>query len=67
MNLRGSLFPKLWAAKRGFTLMPKRPVSGNLWAVNMLKAPNHYLNLGGSIFVIFFDDSERKSARKHLS
>ena len=46
---------------------PKSPVSEHLWTVNMLKGlkgPNHFLNLHSSIFDIFFDHSEKKSARK---
>ena len=45
--------------------MPKK--SEHLWTVNMLKAPKHCLNQHGSIFVKFFDHSERKAARKILS
>ena len=45
----------------------KSPVSEHLWTVNMLKRPKHFLNLHGSIFVIFFDHSERESAPKILS
>ena len=44
----------------------KIPVLEHLWAVNMLNAPKHCLNLHGSIFVMFFYDSERKSGRKIL-
>ena len=44
--------------------MPKSPVSEHLWTVNMLKGPKDCLNLRGSIFVMFFDHSERKSAPK---
>ena len=39
-------------------------MSEHLWAVNMLKAPKHCLYLHCSIFVIFFHQSEIKSARK---
>ena len=42
----------------------KSLVSEHLWMVNMLKGPKDCLNLNGSIFVIFFDHSERKSAQK---
>ena len=42
-------------------------VSEHLLTVNMLKDPKHCLNLHGSIFVIFFDHSERTWARKTLS
>ena len=40
---------------------PKKPVSENLLTVNILKGPKHCLNLHGSIFVIFFDNSQTKS------
>ena len=33
----------------------------------MLKGSNKFLKLRGSIFVIFFDQSERRSAQKTLS
>ena len=36
----------------------------HLWIVNMLKGPKDCLNLQGSIFVIFLDHLDRKSARK---
>ena len=45
----------------------KSPVSEHSWRVNMLKGPKHFLNLHGSIFVIFLDHSETKSPRKILS
>ena len=45
---------------------PKKQVSGHLRTVNMLKGPKHCLNPHGSIFVIFFDHSKRKSAPKAL-
>ena len=44
----------------------KNPVSEHLWVVNMLKAPGHCLTLHSSIYVIFFDQSEIKTARKIL-
>ena len=48
--------------------MPKKPpVSENLYTINMLKGPKHCLKLRGSILVIYFDDSEKKSARNILS
>ena len=40
----------------------KNPVLEHLWTVNMLNGPKHCLNLHGSIFLTFFDHSERKSA-----
>ena len=36
-------------------------MSEDLWTVNMLKGPKDCLNPHGSIFVRFFDYSERKS------
>ena len=44
----------------------KSPVSEHLSTVNMLKGPKGSLNLHGRIFVIFFDHSEKKAARKSL-
>ena len=40
----------------------KKPVSKHLWTVNMLKDSKDCLNLDGSVFVIFLDNSERKLA-----
>ena len=37
-------------------------MSEHLWAVNMVGGLKHYLNQHGSIFVVFFDQYERKSA-----
>ena len=45
---------------------PKSSVSENLWTINMLKGAKHRLNPHGSIFVIVFDHSEKKSASKTL-
>ena len=42
----------------------KSPLSEHLWTVNMLKGPKDCFNLHGSIFAIFFDNYERKSAPK---
>ena len=42
----------------------KSAMSEHLWTLNMLKDPNDCLILHGSIFVKFFDNSERKSAQK---
>ena len=53
--------------KAGLLKCLKSPVSQHFWVVNMLKAPKECLNLHGSIFVRFFDDSERKSTRQILS
>ena len=44
----------------------KSSKSEHLWTVNMLKEQKECLNLHGSIFVIFFDDSENKSAQRIL-
>ena len=52
--------------KIGLLKCLKSYVSEHLWTVNMLKAPKDYLILHGSIFVIFFDHSERNSSRKIL-
>ena len=43
---------------------PKNSVSERLWTVNMLNGPKHCLNPHDSIFVIFFDHSQRISAPK---
>ena len=40
--------------------MAKKPLSEHLFPVNMLKAPNHCLNLHCSIFIRFFDHSKKK-------
>ena len=52
--------------KAGLLICPKSPVSEHLWTLNILKGPKHCKNLHGSIFITFFDHSERKSARKYL-
>ena len=44
--------------------MPKSTVSELLWIVKMLKGSKDCLNLHGSIFFVFFDSSEMKSALK---
>ena len=41
-------------------------MSEDLWTVNMLKGPKDCLNLHVSVFVIYFDYSERKAAQKIL-
>ena len=49
--------------------MPKKLVSQHLWRVNMfkgLKRPKHCLLMHGTVFVIFFDYSDRKSAQKFM-
>ena len=50
--------------KRGYLNAAKSHVSEHLLTVNMLKAPKYCINVHRSIFVIFFDHSEKKSARK---
>ena len=71
----GILSKKKWASevicllnyrvkKAGLLKCLKSRVSEHLRTVNMLKVLKHCLNLHGSIFVVFFDDSERISARK---
>ena len=52
--------------KAEFFKCPKSPVPENVLTVNMLKGPEDCLNLQESIFVIFIDDYEKKSARKIL-
>ena len=42
-------------------------MSEHLWGVNMLKGTKHCLNKHGSIFVVFFDQYEKKPPRKILS
>ena len=53
--------------KAGLLKCLKSPVSEHLWAVNMLRGPKNILNQNASNFVVFFDQYERKSARKILS
>ena len=48
--------------KKWSYLKAQKPVSEYLWTVNMLKGMKHCLKLHGSIFVIFFDHSQGKSA-----
>ena len=48
------------------TLIGSQHVNG-IKTLNMLMASKHCLNLIGSSLVIFFDPSERQSARKILS
>ena len=43
---------------------PKSPAPELLQTVNILKSGKHWLNPNGSIFVIIFDHSQRKSASK---
>ena len=69
----GILWNKRWASeviffwnyrlqKAALLQCTKSWVSEHLWTVNMLKGLKHCINLHGSIFVWFFDHSERKSA-----
>ena len=66
LPLDGITFSKYRLQKAGLLKSVKSLVSEHLWTVNMLKGPKECLNLQGSIFVIPFDNSERKSARKPL-
>ena len=50
----------------GLLKCPKSRLSEHLWTVNMLKGPKHCINLHCSIFVNFFDHSEKISAGKAL-
>ena len=52
--------------KSGLLKCLKTPASEHLHAVNMLKAPEHCLNMHSKIFVIFFDDFERNQFEKFL-
>ena len=52
--------------KRTYLNAQKATKSEHLSVVNILKDPKHWLNLHGSVFVIFFDHSQRKSAQKTL-
>ena len=69
------LWKKIWSSweisfwnyrlqKAGLIKCLKSPVSEHLSIDNMLKVPKDFLNLHGSIFVIFFNHSEWKSAPK---
>ena len=42
-------------------------MSEDLWAVKMFRGAKQWLNQHGSIFVVFFDQYEKKSAQKILS
>ena len=52
--------------KAGLLKCLKSLVSEHLWTVNMLKGPKDCLILHGSIFVIFFDNSQGKPGPKIL-
>ena len=63
LNLAGDFLLKNYRLENAELLKcPKNSVSEHIWTVNMLKGPKHCLNINGSIFVIFFDHSEKKSA-----
>ena len=73
----GILWKKRWALdvicfwnyrlqKAELLKCPKSGLSEHLWTVNMLKCPKHFLNLHSSIFLKFFDHSEREWARRTL-
>ena len=47
----------------GLLISLKNPVSEHLWTVNILTIPKQCLKLHSSIFVTFFDLSERKSVQ----
>ena len=64
MILRGYLFLSDRLEKGGLLKCLKIAVSEHLWTANMLKGLKHFLNLHGSIFLIFFVHSERKSSQK---
>ena len=74
-KIRNTLKKKRWASqfisfwnyrlqKTGLLKCLKSPLWEHLQTVNMLKCPKDCLNLHGSIFVRFFDHSERKSSQK---
>ena len=64
MILRGYLLLSYRLQKGGLLKCLKIAMSEHLWTANMLKGLKHCLNLHGSIFVIFFVHSERKSSQK---
>ena len=45
---------------------PKSALPEHLWTVNVLKGPKHFLNLNSSIFLMFFDHSERERTPRTL-
>ena len=65
ITLLVDFFLQLHTGKSGLLKGLKSPKSEYLWAVNMLKGPKECLNLHGSIFVIFFDHSEKKIRPKN--
>ena len=52
--------------KAGLLKSLKSPVLKYLWTVNISEGPKHCLNLHRSVFVVFFDHSQKNSARKTL-
>ena len=64
MGLRGYLFWNNWLQKGDLLKCPKSLMSEHLWTVKMLKCPKGCLNMHDSIFIIFFDHSEKKSPQK---
>ena len=52
--------------KAGLLKWRKSLVSEHLRTVNMLKGPKHCINLQGSIFLMFFDQSEKKISSKNF-
>ena len=50
--------------KAGLIKCLKSYVSEHLWTANMFRGPKHCLNQHGSIFVVFFDQHEKKWAEK---
>ena len=52
--------------KAGLLKCLKSPVSEHYWIVNKLKGPKACLSVHGSVFAIFLDHSEKKSAQNIL-
>ena len=63
MSLRGDLFLKYGLENAALLKCLKSHMSEHLCTVNMLRGPKDCLNQHGSIFVVIFDQCERKSAR----
>ena len=66
MILRGYLLLSYRLQKGGLLKCLKIAMSEHLWTANLLKGPKDNINLHATIFVIFFDHSEWKSAPKAL-
>ena len=71
----GILWKRRWASevicfwnyrlqKAGLLKCLKSPLSEHLWTLNMLNGVKHCINLHSSIFVIFFDHSEKNQRWK---